>query len=105
MLTVALASQKGGSGKTTLTLHLAAEASSRGVKTLLLDLDPQASAARWADRRGDRGPDVTSEHPARLGAALAAAKMHGYALVVLDTAPHADQAALQGVPRSNPQNF
>jgi chromosome partitioning protein len=95
MLTLALASQKGGSGKTTLALHLATEAAMRGVKALLIDLDPQASAARWADRRGDRAPDVTSEHPARLVAALAAAEAQGYGLVVLDTAPHADQAALQ----------
>jgi chromosome partitioning protein len=94
MLTLALASQKGGSGKTTLALHLAAEAAARGVKCLLLDLDPQASAARWADRRGDRAPDVASEHAGRLAAALSAAESQGYALAVLDTAPHADQAAL-----------
>jgi chromosome partitioning protein len=94
MLTLTLASQKGGSGKTTLALHLAAEAAGRGLKTLLLDLDPQASAARWADRRGDRAPDVSSEHPARLVAALAAAEAEGYDLAVVDTAPHADQAAL-----------
>jgi chromosome partitioning protein len=95
MFTLTLASQKGGSGKTTLALHLAAEAAARGQKTLLLDLDPQASAARWADRRGDRAPDVSSEHPARLAAALAAAEAQGYDIAVVDTAPHADQAALK----------
>jgi chromosome partitioning protein len=93
--TLVLLSQKGGSGKTTLAVHLAAEAASRGIKTLLLDLDPQASASRWADRRGDRPPDVASEHPARLEAALASAKAEGYGVVVLDGQPAADQAALQ----------
>ena len=94
MRTIAVISQKGGAGKTTLAIHLAAEGASRGLRTLLIDLDPQASAARWADRRGDRAPDVSSEHPGRLVAALAAAKEQGYALAIVDTAPHADQAAL-----------
>src|SRR6476660_4858797 len=68
-----------------------------GLRTLLLDLDPQASAARWADRRqhGAVDVDVAVESPARLAAALLQAEREGYALVVLDTAPHADQAALQ----------
>jgi chromosome partitioning protein len=95
MQTLTLLSQKGGSGKTTLAIHLAAEASRRGLRTLLIDLDPQASAARWADRRGDRPPDVSSEHPGRIEAVIADAARRGYQLAVLDTAPHADQAALQ----------
>jgi chromosome partitioning protein len=94
MQTIAVISQKGGAGKTTLAIHLAAEGAARGRKTLLIDLDPQASSARWADRRGDRAPDVSSEHPGRLAAALAAARAQGYGLTILDTAPHADQAAL-----------
>lgn len=95
MQTVALVSQKGGSGKTTLAVHLCVEAAGRGAKALLIDLDPQASAAAWGDWRGDRGPDVATEHPARLEAALKAAAAQGYDVVILDTAPHADQAALR----------
>lgn len=97
MQTLALVCQKGGAGKTTLAIHLAAEAATNGLRTLLLDLDPQASAARWADRRkpGAIDVDVAVEAPARLDAALRQAEREGYDLVVLDTAPHADQAALQ----------
>lgn len=65
------------------------------MRTLVIDLDPQASAAKVLDRRGDERPDVATEHPARLDAALIAAEKHGYDLVVLDTAPQADQAALR----------
>lgn len=101
MKTLALVSQKGGSGKTTLAVHLAAEAAAAGQKTLLIDLDPQASAALWGDRRGDRPPDIATEHPARLEAALTAARDAGYDLVVLDTAPHADQAALRAAKAAN----
>jgi len=95
LLTIALISQKGGVGKSTLAVHIAAEAARFGRRTLLVDLDPQASSSMWAERRGDLPPDVVSEHPVRLAAALKNARDHGYEVVVLDTAPHADQAALQ----------
>lgn len=51
-LTIAVVQQKGGSGKTTLTINLAAAACLErelkgGHRTLILDIDPQASAADW----------------------------------------------------------
>lgn len=42
----ALANQKGGVGKTTVTLGLAAEVARRGGRALVIDLDPQASATK-----------------------------------------------------------
>lgn len=97
MRTLAIVSQKGGAGKTTLALHLAVEGARRGERTLLIDLDPQASTGRWADRRQGRevDVDVASEQSARLDAALTAAAKEGYQLVILDTAPNADQTALR----------
>jgi chromosome partitioning protein len=62
---------------------------------LLLDLDPQGSAMEWATRRGDRPPDVSGANPASIGKEIERAKADGYDLVVVDTAPHADHAALQ----------
>ena len=94
MMTVALLSQKGGAGKSTLALHLAAEAASRGMRAVLIDLDPQGSVAQWGSRRGDRPPDVCAEHPANLDRAITSASDEGYDLAVLDTAPHADRTAL-----------
>ena len=46
METYAIANQKGGVGKTTVTLGLAAELARREVRTLVVDLDPQASATK-----------------------------------------------------------
>jgi chromosome partitioning protein len=97
MQTLALVCQKGGAGKSTLAIHLAVEAAVNGLRTLIMDLDPQASAARWGDRRkaAPIDVDVAVESAARLDAALKIAETEGYDLVVIDTAPHADQAALR----------
>lgn len=94
-------SQKGGAGKTTLAVHLAAEGAARGVRTLLVDLDPQGNADKWGERRGDLPPDVAAESPASLQKVLAAAREQGYELVILDTAPHANQTALQAAKASD----
>ncbi|MFL5280775.1 MAG: AAA family ATPase [Rhodopila sp.] len=96
MIVWSLISQKGGAGKTTLAIHLAMEAAIRGAKTLLVDLDPQSSASKWGDRRQSPSidVDVMSAHTPRLEAVLKEAADDGYAVVILDTAPHADSAAL-----------
>jgi chromosome partitioning protein len=95
MYVLAIVSQKGGVGKSTIAVHLAAEAHAQGQRVLLLDLDPQGSAMEWASRRGDQPPDVSGANPASVGKEIERAKNEGYELVVIDTAPHADHAALQ----------
>src|SRR4029078_1010439 len=92
--TIAVISQKGGNGKTTLAVHLATLASEKH-KVILMDLDPQGSAIEWATRRGDKPPDITPAHPASLGKEIERAAKDGYTFAVIDTAPHADHSALQ----------
>lgn len=53
---VALVSQKGGSGKTTVTMQLAAGLILRGYRVAIGDLDPQESASRWAESAPDEAP-------------------------------------------------
>lgn len=45
---IAVLSQKGGAGKTTVSMQLAAGLSRRGARVGVVDLDPQQSALRWA---------------------------------------------------------
>jgi chromosome partitioning protein len=47
MLTIAIANQKGGVGKTTLACNLGAAAHLAGKRTVILDLDAQGSALDW----------------------------------------------------------
>ena len=94
MRTVALISQKGGAGKTTLAAALAVTAERAGLASVLVDLDPQASAGRWGDLREAGTPVVTCAPPARLEPVLDAAREAGASVAVLDTAPHGADAAL-----------
>ena len=94
MQTIALISQKGGAGKTTIAIALSVAAVRAGLAGVLVDLDPQASAAQWSDLREAATPIVTSTPAARLTSVLTAAQAAGADIAVLDTAPHAADAAL-----------
>ncbi len=93
MPTIAIISQKGGAGKTTLALHLAAAAQGTGAVALVIDTDPQATASQWAAWRDDAPPEVIDSPPPRLAAKVAQARAQGAQVVVIDTPPHADSAA------------
>ena len=95
MKTVAIISQKGGAGKTTLALHLATSAALEGRNTAIIDLDPQASAANWADRREADLPVVLSAHASRLAHEMRRVEEMQGELLIIDTAPHSDSAALE----------
>lgn len=65
--TIAVAQQKGGVGKTTVTLNLAAAAANRGLSVLVVDMDPQANASQtllpdYAERLAADAADATN-HP------------------------------------------
>src|SRR5271163_4178049 len=94
MKTLAILSQKGGTGKTTLVLHLAVAAERMDVPVAVLDLDPQASAAGWKDSRADEAPSVISLQPSRLTNAPEVAAASGAGLAIIDSAPHSADVAI-----------
>lgn len=95
MRTIAIVSQKGGAGKTTLAVHLAAAASA-GQVTLLVDTDPQATASRWSEWRNGADPEVIDcGAPSLLPGKLKKAQELGAEVVIIDTPPHADAMARQ----------
>lgn len=94
MHVIAILSQKGGTGKTTLSLHLAVAAERAGHVAAVIDLDPQASAAGWKDSRPGETPVVVPIPASRLPQALDLARGAGAELVLLDTAPHSSEVAL-----------
>lgn len=58
MLTVLVASSKGGCGKSTLVTQLASHWAQDGKNTAIVDADRQGSSFRWAARRADNVPGV-----------------------------------------------
>lgn len=94
MNVVALISQKGGSGKTTLAVALAVAHEQAGGRSAVADLDPQGSSVAWHHFRSGEPPIVTAVHPPGLDRTLRTLRARGVSLVVIDTAPHASAGAL-----------
>lgn len=88
MYTVVMASQKGGSGKTTLSGHLAVEAEKAGAGPVaLIDTDPQGSLSHWWNAREATVPHFAKVGLLDLGDALASLRQGGIKLTVIDTPP------------------
>lgn len=92
-----MASQKGGSGKTTLSGHLAVQAQLAGAgPVVLIDIDPQGSLADWWNEREAELPAFAQTTVSRLAADLAILRQQGFKLAVIDTPP-AITMAIQSV--------
>lgn len=94
---IAILNQKGGVGKTTLSVNLAAALALSGHGTLLVDADPQGSALDWqaARRGGSLFPVVGMAKPTlhKDIPGLAA----GYRHVVIDGPPRANDLARSAI--------
>ncbi|QGY02077.1 AAA family ATPase [Methylobacterium mesophilicum SR1.6/6] len=86
---VAMAVQKGGTGKTTLAASLAVAAAEAGERVTALDLDPQGSLASWGALRQEESVAVDRVQPWEMGQLseiLGVLAAQGTTLAVLDTA-------------------
>lgn len=91
---VSVVNQKGGAGKTNVSVHLAGTSIRRGYKTLLIDGDKQGTATQWA-----ANADGDSPHKIRvMGLANAQTKIaqevkqyvEDYDLIIVDCPPAVD---------------
>ena len=97
MRVLALSSQKGGSGKTTLSGHLAVQAERAGHGPVcLIDIDPQGSLSDWWNEREAELPAFAQTTVARLASDLETLRGQGFKLAVIDTPP-AITLAIQSV--------
>lgn len=95
MQVLAIATQKGGSGKSTTTVNVGVAATQSGLNVALLDLDPQGSVVAWGERRDADRPAIDRVPPERvneLPAILPRLEAQGFDLVIFDTAGSATTA-------------
>ena len=86
MKTICLLSPKGGSGKSTLSLHLAASAQAEGHAAAILDTDPQGTCWAWGRRRGEDSPVIVKDtNKANFKKRLKEFEASGIKIAVIDT--------------------
>jgi chromosome partitioning protein len=85
---IAVCSQKGGVGKTTIAAHLAVRAAMTGEgPVLLVDADPQGSLSEWWKVRADRAMALDTIKTDDLAVEVGTIRKRGAALAIIDTPP------------------
>ena len=88
MQVLAIASRKGGSGKTTLTGHLAVEAERQGIGPVaVMDIDPQGSLADWWNERAVDTPSFVNTTLETLEHDIGQLRESGIRFLIIDTPP------------------
>ncbi|WP_145134082.1 ParA family partition ATPase [Roseomonas gilardii] len=95
---VAVASQKGGAGKSTVAANLATALLAEGVPVALLDTDPQGTLSRWHQERPEDAPALDFDAPAGWRVSQMVEKRRkAPGFLILDTPPHADADARRAI--------
>ena len=68
---ISVVNEKGGSGKTTISVNLAFKFAEQGIDTMLVDADPQRSVETLIDYRANKGLELPFTSVSRTGDSLA----------------------------------
>ncbi len=95
---IVVANQKGGAGKTTISMQLAGTLARRGLKILVVDADKQNSAQEWAAEAPDDQPFPATvigmgAMERRVGREVVNKHMELYDFVIIDCPPAVDSVA------------
>ena len=86
---LAVLSQKGGTGKSTLVHSLAVAGMLDKYKVAIIDADPQGTVVAWGKRREHKVPHIVALGSSTIASQIEALKGRGANLVIIDTPPHA----------------
>jgi chromosome partitioning protein len=98
---VAIAQQKGGSGKTMLAAQLAVALAAAGDRVAVLDIDPQGSLKIWTKLRSTAAKATTAVTGAAVSGWRLTAELEklraGHDIVIIDTPPVIDSDARRAI--------
>ncbi|MBR1172017.1 ParA family protein [Bradyrhizobium liaoningense] len=96
MHVLALVTQKGGSGKSTLSVGLAVAATQCAERVALIEADAQGTISKWKERRDHPYPRVERvTDPAEIDPLITRLKAEGVWLAIIDTAATTNSLALR----------
>jgi chromosome partitioning protein len=93
MKVISFVTQKGGSGKTTLTINCAVAAIKTKKKVLIIDMDAQGTAEAWYQDREEESPQLVRISGNDLEEAIDLAKIQKFDWILIDT-PGRDEPAV-----------
>lgn len=103
---IGLLSQKGGVGKSTLSINIAGELAKAKNQTLLIDADPQGTSSAWAEQRNNvglpaiEGLSIEQKTTADIHTYVKSTQKGtegDYAHIVVDGPPRADEALARSI--------
>jgi chromosome partitioning protein len=102
MHVLALVAQKGGCGKSTLSVGLAVAAMANGDRVALIEADAQGTLSKWKERRDDPYPRLVGvADPSDMEPVISRLQAEGIWLAIIDTAATSNQLAMRAIEKSD----
>ncbi len=95
IIKIAIIAQKGGGGKSTISLNLAVAAAESGMTPVVIDIDQQANSAKWRGRRKLENVVVVAAPQSLIRETIKTACDNGADFIIVDCPGHNDGAAIE----------